>query len=198
MHGGGKAAWAALPVGPQGIPELTQEQHPANTSPAPTKQPGCPCGRAVPRASGHPREAEPAPGDQPGPSVLVPCLVSPSPAPCPPLSLPTCRRRRSFGNPPTTRWFSAGKRQPGGKGQSWRGKGHGATGATVTGPRGRAPAPRKGSPGRAQLGTRWTMCGRRPCHGEKSVMAKHGRDSVEGGLPRPCVPKAVPEPQPDP
>lgn len=108
-----------------------------------------------------------------------------SPAPCPPLSLLTCRRRRSFGNPPAMGWFSAGKRQPGGKGQSWWGTGHGATGATVTSPGGRAPALCKGSPGPAQLGTRWMTCGRRPCHGETSVTATHGRDSVEGGPPRP-------------
>lgn len=59
-----------------------------------------------------------------------------SPAPCPPLSLLTCRRRRSFGNPLAMGWFSAGKRQPGGKGQRWWGTGHRATRATVTSPGG--------------------------------------------------------------
>lgn len=46
--GSGESHWVALgcsptsiPVGALSIPERRQEQHPANTTPAPTEQPGC-------------------------------------------------------------------------------------------------------------------------------------------------------------
>lgn len=118
-------------------------------------------------------EAKPAPRDQ-GLSILVPSPMSP-------LSPPTCRRRRSFGNPPVTCWLHTGKRQPEGKGQSWWDT---RPGATSTAPWGQAPAPHEGSPGWEQLGMRWTTCGRRPCHGERSVTAP-----MDATLPHPCAPR---------
>lgn len=75
--GDGSPPAAASLVGPQGIPEPTQEQHPANASPAPTNQPGCTPGRAMPWASSRPSEAEPAAGGHPGSSIPIPCPVSP-------------------------------------------------------------------------------------------------------------------------